>query len=64
MFDSVGDYLFSYECKACSYEGRDSLMRLRLSWVQVIHLVLYNLTVKESGRQGYFRYGCLVTSFV
>ncbi|XP_065647157.1 cysteine-rich protein 2-binding protein [Hydra vulgaris] len=51
-----GDYLFSYECKACSYEGCDSLIRLRLSWVQVIHLVLYNLTVSESGRQGYFRW--------
>lgn len=59
-----GDYLFLYECSDCSFEKKDILTRMKLSWVQVIHLALYNLTVSAAGRQGFFRWKEDICQFI
>ena len=58
-----GDVLFDFICKHCR-DGREIVKRMKLSWVQVIHLVLYVLTVKENGRQGFFRWKDEICCFI
>lgn len=59
-----GDYLFVFECRECSYERTDTFTRMKLMWVQLIHLALYNLTISEPGRHGYFRWKDDVVRFI
>jgi len=59
-----GDYLFEYDCRECSFTKEDTLMRAKLNWVQIIHLVLYNLSVTETGRRGYFRWKEEICTFI
>ncbi|XP_066927188.1 cysteine-rich protein 2-binding protein-like [Clytia hemisphaerica] len=59
-----GDFLFVFECKDCNFQKKDVLSRMKLSWVQIIHLALYNLTVNERGRQGFFRWKEEICGFI
>ena len=51
-----GDILFDFTCKNCGGESGESLSRTKMTWLQAIHLALYNLSIRESGRQGFFRW--------
>ena len=59
-----GDFMFTFECRECSFNRCDTFTRMKLTWAQLIHLALYNLTVNETGRQGYFRWKDDICRFI
>ncbi|XP_057289590.1 cysteine-rich protein 2-binding protein-like [Hydractinia symbiolongicarpus] len=59
-----GDYLFQFQCKMCNFDKIDAISRMKLNWVQIIHLALYNLTILENGRQGFFRWKEEICTFI
>ena len=59
-----GDFLFDFDCKKCEGENGEKIARSKLTWLQVIHLSLYNLSIRESGRQGFFRWKDDICGFI
>ncbi|KAG8444026.1 hypothetical protein GDO86_009280 [Hymenochirus boettgeri] len=59
-----GDNFFKLTCSACSEDGKEHFERLRLTWQQVVMLAMYNLSLEETGRQGYFRWKEDICSFI
>eukprot|EP00794_Sanderia_malayensis_P007842 gene7842-8691_t len=60
-----GDMLFDLRCKNCGSDDEgEEVKRMRITWVQAIHLALYNLAVRESGRQGFFRWKDDICGFI
>lgn len=51
-----GDVLFDFICKFCGGVDGEEVSRIKMTWLQAIHLALYNLSIRESGRQGFFRW--------
>ncbi|KAL4236250.1 Cysteine-rich protein 2-binding protein [Mactra antiquata] len=58
-----GDYLFNFKCSKCS-GGEEEFSRMKLQWLQVVHLTLYNLQLAGSGMCGYFRWKENICSFI
>ncbi|XP_053395449.1 cysteine-rich protein 2-binding protein-like isoform X2 [Mercenaria mercenaria] len=58
-----GDYLYRFKCEMCG-GGEEELTRMRLQWVQVVHLTLYNLQLAGSGMCGYFRWKEHICTFI
>lgn len=42
----VGDDFYEYMCIRCT-RGRDVLHRLKLGWVEILHVILYHLTASS-----------------
>ncbi|OCT79791.1 cysteine-rich protein 2-binding protein [Xenopus laevis] len=59
-----GDNYFKFTCSPCSEDGKEQFERLRLTWQQVVMLAMYNLSLEETGRQGYFRWKEDICSFI
>ncbi|XP_060558874.1 cysteine-rich protein 2-binding protein-like [Ruditapes philippinarum] len=59
-----GDYLYKFKCAVCDSEEGEELTRMRLQWVQVVHLTLYNLQLAGAGMCGYFRWKEHICSFI
>lgn len=61
----VGDLFFKLTCDRCSPDNVEVLERLKMQWIQVIMLTLYNLHVSgTSGKLGYFRWREHICSFI
>lgn len=43
-----GDRFFEFGCALCMSDGKECLKRLDMSWVEALHLVLFNLSVNNS----------------
>ena len=59
-----GDVLFDLTCKSCGEDGEEQVSRTKITWLQAIHLALYNLSIRESGRQGFFRWKDDICAFL
>ncbi|XP_057661733.1 cysteine-rich protein 2-binding protein isoform X1 [Diorhabda carinulata] len=61
-----GDIFFIFTCLECSENQSELFKRIRLSWLQVIVLVLYHLQHKSPGlaRKGFFHWRHHVATFV
>ena len=46
----LGDDYYHYTCAECG-KGTESIKRLSLSWVEVIHIALYNLSLTQPSRK-------------
>ncbi|KAH3849784.1 cysteine-rich protein 2-binding protein-like [Dreissena polymorpha] len=58
-----GDYLYHFKCEACG-GGEEEFTRMRLQWIQVVQLALYNLQLAGTGMCGYFRWKEHICSFI
>ncbi|XP_050506057.1 cysteine-rich protein 2-binding protein [Diabrotica virgifera virgifera] len=61
-----GDTFFTFICLECSVNQAENFTRTKLSWLQVIVLVLYHLQHKSPGlaRKGFFHWRHHVATFV
>ena len=59
-----GDVLFDLTCKNCGGEDDEKIARIKMTWLQAIHLTLYNLSIRESGRQGFFKWKDDICTFI
>ncbi|XP_065836652.1 cysteine-rich protein 2-binding protein-like [Oscarella lobularis] len=59
----LGDFFFDFTCPQCN-NGRTNVQRSLLSWIQVTHLALYNLTMTSDGTGGYFHWREDICKFV
>uniref|UniRef100_H2Z2D5 N-acetyltransferase domain-containing protein n=1 Tax=Ciona savignyi TaxID=51511 RepID=H2Z2D5_CIOSA len=50
-----GDNYFSFTCSSCS-GGKELYVRMKVTWLQVVSLALYNLAQTSMGKQGYFKW--------
>lgn len=61
----VGDLFFKLTCERCSPDNTEILERLKMQWIQVIMLTLYNLHVTgANGKLGYFRWREHICNFI
>ncbi|XP_075529010.1 ada2a-containing complex component 2 [Dermacentor variabilis] len=61
----VGDLFFKLTCDRCTPDNVEVLERLKMQWIQVIMLTLYNLHVTgASGKLGYFRWREHICNFI
>lgn len=61
----VGDLFFKLTCQDCSPDSTEICERLKMQWIQVIMLTLYNLHVTgANGKLGYFRWREHICSFI
>uniref|UniRef100_H2Z2D3 Zinc finger PHD-type domain-containing protein n=1 Tax=Ciona savignyi TaxID=51511 RepID=H2Z2D3_CIOSA len=51
----LGDNYFSFTCSSCS-GGKELYVRMKVTWLQVVSLALYNLAQTSMGKQGYFKW--------
>ncbi|CAH1116787.1 unnamed protein product [Phaedon cochleariae] len=61
-----GDVFFSLTCQECSTDEMELFTRMKLSWLQVIVLVLFHLQNKSPGlaRKGFFHWRHHVAKFI
>ncbi|KAK9891085.1 hypothetical protein WA026_013408 [Henosepilachna vigintioctopunctata] len=61
-----GDVFYTYTCQECSESKSEVFVRDKLSWLQVIVLVLYHLNTKSSGlaRKGFFHWRFHIATFI
>lgn len=59
-----GDILFDFICSSCGDEEGEKVTRVKMTWLQAIHIALYNLSIRESGRQGFFRWKDDICTFL
>ncbi|XP_064625142.1 cysteine-rich protein 2-binding protein-like [Lineus longissimus] len=59
-----GDAFFEFLCSVCSPTGGEEIKRMKLSWLQVVSLALYNLHLGGSGKRGYFRWKEHICAFI
>ncbi|XP_038048525.1 cysteine-rich protein 2-binding protein-like [Patiria miniata] len=59
-----GDTYFSLRCEGCSHTHEEVVTRMKLTWQQVVILSLYNLSLKKSGRKGFFRWKEDICEFI
>lgn len=50
-----GDIFFNFKCVHCT-GGEEELNRIKLQWLQVVTLALFNLHLSGNGKLGYFRW--------
>lgn len=61
----VGDLFFKLTCDRCTPDNVEVLERLKMQWIQVIMLTLYNLHVTgANGKLGYFRWREHICNFI
>ncbi|KAH7935505.1 hypothetical protein HPB52_009392 [Rhipicephalus sanguineus] len=61
----VGDLFFKLTCDRCTPDNVEVLERLKMQWIQVIMLTLYNLHVSgTNGKLGYFRWREHICNFI
>lgn len=58
-----GDYLFYFKCQSCG-GGEEEFIRMRLQWLQVVQMTLYNLQLGGTGMCGYFRWKEHICAFI
>ncbi|XP_064607453.1 cysteine-rich protein 2-binding protein-like [Liolophura sinensis] len=59
-----GDILYQFVCEQCSESGEEEFERLKLQWLQVVMLSLYNLQLSGMGKYGYFRWKEHICAFI
>ncbi|KAL3287694.1 hypothetical protein HHI36_002161 [Cryptolaemus montrouzieri] len=61
-----GDIFFTFTCQECSDSKTETFVRDKLSWLQVIVLVLYHLNTKSPGlaRKGFFHWRFHIATFI
>ncbi|XP_045474134.1 cysteine-rich protein 2-binding protein isoform X2 [Harmonia axyridis] len=61
-----GDVFFTYTCQECSESSTEIFVRDKLSWLQVIVLVLYHLNTKSPGlaKKGFFHWKFQIAAFI
>lgn len=59
-----GDLLFDFICCDCSHDGEEHFTRMKLLWVHVVTLALYNLHLQGGGKCGFFRWREHICSFI
>ncbi|XP_044746331.1 cysteine-rich protein 2-binding protein [Coccinella septempunctata] len=61
-----GDLFFTYTCQECSESNTEVFVRDKLSWLQVIVLVLYHLNTKSPGlaKKGFFHWKFQIAAFI
>ncbi|CAK8676009.1 unnamed protein product [Clavelina lepadiformis] len=52
----LADNYYTFKCVSCSSDGKESFERMKLTWVQVVSVALYNLAQTCLGKQGYFKW--------
>ncbi|EEC14769.1 cysteine-rich protein 2-binding protein, putative, partial [Ixodes scapularis] len=61
----IGDLFFKLTCQDCSADNTETCERLKMQWIQVIMLTLYNLHMTgANGKLGYFRWREHICSFI
>lgn len=61
----VGDLFYKLTCERCSPDHTETCERMKMQWVQVIMLALYNLYISgASGKLGYFRWREHICAFI
>ncbi|CAN8004459.1 unnamed protein product [Ixodes hexagonus] len=61
----IGDLFFKLTCQDCAPDNTESCERLKMQWIQVIMLTLYNLHVTgANGKLGYFRWREHICTFI
>ncbi|XP_071799464.1 cysteine-rich protein 2-binding protein-like [Asterias amurensis] len=59
-----GDIFYTLRCEGCSHTHEEVVTRMKLTWQQVVILALYNLSLKKSGRKGFFRWKEDICEFI
>lgn len=61
-----GDVFFTFTCIDCSEDHTEHFVRDKLSWLQVIVLVLYHLNTKSPGlaRKGFYHWRFHIATFI
>ncbi|XP_022251313.1 cysteine-rich protein 2-binding protein-like, partial [Limulus polyphemus] len=60
----LGDVFFTFTCESCSEDNEEYCERMRIQWIQVILLTLYNMQVQGGGKRGYFRWREHICKFI
>ncbi|XP_076309064.1 ada2a-containing complex component 2 isoform X2 [Tachypleus tridentatus] len=60
----LGDVFFTFTCESCSEDNEEHCERMRIQWIQVILLTLYNMQVQGGGKRGYFRWREHICKFI
>ncbi|XP_041356685.1 cysteine-rich protein 2-binding protein-like [Gigantopelta aegis] len=59
-----GDIFFKFTCTQCGEDEQEHFERIKLQWMQVVMLALYNLQLSSSGKFGYFRWKEHICAFI
>nr|XP_018668552.1 cysteine-rich protein 2-binding protein isoform X2 [Ciona intestinalis] len=51
----LGDNYFTFMCSSCN-GGKETYTRMKVTWIQVVSLSLYNLAQTSMGKQGFFKW--------
>ena len=47
-----GDEFYQFTCTSCHLQGKSEYKRLSLSWIDVVYIILYHLSMTEPGKLG------------
>ncbi|KAG1656273.1 Cysteine-rich protein 2-binding protein [Nymphon striatum] len=61
--DLTGDIFFNLTCRSCN-NGEEVIERIKLKWVHVIAISLYNLQLHHHGKCGYFQWREHICDFI
>ncbi|XP_067677238.1 cysteine-rich protein 2-binding protein-like [Haliotis asinina] len=59
-----GDIFYHFKCRCCGDEGKEEFERMKMQWLQVVMLTLYNLQLSGNGKCGYFRWKEHICAFI
>ncbi|XP_071118125.1 cysteine-rich protein 2-binding protein-like isoform X1 [Haliotis cracherodii] len=59
-----GDIFYHFKCRCCGDEGKEESDRMKMQWLQVVMLTLYNLQLSGNGKCGYFRWKEHICAFI
>ena len=60
----LGDIFFDFTCCNCSPNGLEECQRIKLQWIHVVSLALYNLQFTGTGKMGYYRWKDHICAFI
>ncbi|XP_018325109.1 cysteine-rich protein 2-binding protein [Agrilus planipennis] len=61
-----GDVFFQFTCFECSLDDTEKFVRSKMTWLQTIVLVLFNLQLRSQGlaKKGYFHWKTHIAAFI
>ncbi|XP_014774519.1 cysteine-rich protein 2-binding protein [Octopus bimaculoides] len=60
----LGDIFFEFTCSNCSPDNQELCQRVKLQWIHVVSLALYNLQFSGTGKMGYYRWKDHICAFI
>ncbi|XP_039260294.1 cysteine-rich protein 2-binding protein-like isoform X2 [Styela clava] len=58
------DNYYVFKCISCSEDGKESFIRMRITWNQATALSLFNMAQSDPGKQGFFKWKEDICDFV